>query len=262
MTEADTWIAVARQSHDHLADIVRRFDDAGLARVSGSREWDVAQVLGHLGSGAEINKVTLEAALGRRQPPGEDFTPQVWARWNALGRREKADEFLRHDEALVQLFEGLDDDTRASLRIDIRFLPQPIDVATAVSLRLSEMTYHSWDVKVVDDSKATLYAPAVDLLMDRFGTLIQFVGHADELDDPVTLAVDTIDPVRSFGIEIADRVSVIDRPAAPDVTLTLPAEAWLRLVAGRLRPDYTPADVTIDGKHVGLDDLRRVFPGF
>lgn len=262
MTKADTWIAVARQTHDDLADVARRLDDAALTRISGSREWDVAQVLGHLGSQAEIGQATLEAALGQREPVDDDFNPKVWARWNALSQREKADGFLQHGDALTRRYEDLDSETRLSLRIDLGFLPEPVDVATVLGLRLNEMALHSWDVHVVDDSKAALYAPAVDLLIDRFGMLIGFVGHADALDDPVTIAVDTTDPVRSFGIEISDRVSVIDRPSAPDATLALPAEAWLRLIAGRLRPEYTPAEVTLDGKQVALDDLRRVFPGY
>jgi hypothetical protein len=43
--------------------------------------------------------------------------------------------------------------------------------------------------------------------------------------------------------------------------VTAPAEAWVRLVAGRLGPEYTPASVSVTGS-VGLDDLRRVFPGY
>jgi acetyl-CoA synthetase len=46
-------------------------------------------------------------------------------------------------------------------------------------------------------------------------------------------------------------------PESPDTTLTLPAEAFLRLLAGRL----DEAQITIDGK-ASLDSLRRLFPGF
>jgi hypothetical protein len=34
-----------------------------------------------------------------------------------------------------------------------------------------------------------------------------------------------------------------------------------RLLTGRLTPPFTPEDVTVTG-NVGLDDLRRVFPGY
>ena len=39
-----------------------------------------------------------------------------------------------------------------------------------------------------------------------------------------------------------------------------PAEAFLRLVYGRLDPDHTPA-VDLDAADVTLDELRRTFPG-
>ena len=41
--------------------------------------------------------------------------------------------------------------------------------------------------------------------------------------------------------------------------LSLPAEAFIRLVYGRLDPDHTPASV--DARGVDLDLLRRTFPG-
>jgi hypothetical protein len=41
--------------------------------------------------------------------------------------------------------------------------------------------------------------------------------------------------------------------------LDLPAEAFVRLVYGRLDPDHTPDAVTATG--VDLDLLRRTFPG-
>jgi uncharacterized protein (TIGR03083 family) len=266
MTEpvsADRWIEVARLSHDDLASVVGGLDDDALARTSGARDWDIAQVLGHLGSQAEIGEATLDAALGTREQPGPDFNPQVWARWDAMGRREKADGFLRHSEALVRRYEELDAGTRSSLRIDLGFLPQPADVATVVSLRLNELSLHTWDVKVVDDPNATLLGPAASLLIDRFGALIRYIGHADAIgDQTVTVAVGTTDPPRSFGLEIADAVRVVDVPARPGASLTIPAEAWLRLIAGRLAPDHTPPDVSIEGDAIGLDDLRRVFPGY
>jgi hypothetical protein len=39
----------------------------------------------------------------------------------------------------------------------------------------------------------------------------------------------------------------------------LPAEAFVRLVYGRLDPDHTPP---LTSRQVDLDRLRRAFPGF
>jgi hypothetical protein len=40
----------------------------------------------------------------------------------------------------------------------------------------------------------------------------------------------------------------------------LPAEAFVRLLYGRLDRDHTPAGITTDG--LTLDQLRAIFPGF
>ena len=53
-------------------------------------------------------------------------------------------------------------------------------------------------------------------------------------------------------------VQLVDGDAAAD--LTLPAEAFLRLVYGRLDPAHTPSSVTGDTGR--LADLRKAFPGF
>lgn len=47
-----------------------------------------------------------------------------------------------------------------------------------------------------------------------------------------------------------------------DATMWRPAEAWLRLLTGRLDAGHQPATVVIEFDGVTLDDLRRVFPGF
>jgi hypothetical protein len=41
--------------------------------------------------------------------------------------------------------------------------------------------------------------------------------------------------------------------------LTLPGEAFVRLIYGRLDADHTPAPIDAEG--VDLDDLRAAFPG-
>ena len=74
---ADATISALRSTHDELAAVVRDLDDEQLLAPSGASEWPVAQVLSHLGSGAEIGLATLRAATGdgrgarrRLQPVG------------------------------------------------------------------------------------------------------------------------------------------------------------------------------------------------
>ncbi len=263
MTEADVTIAALRTGHDRLAALVSGLGDDDLAKPSGAAEWDVAQVLSHIGSGAEIGLATLVAALDGKPNPGRDFNLSVWDRWNAMSRREQADGFLRADTELVERFEGLDADTREHLRIDLGYLPAPVDVATAARMRLTELTLHSWDVHVAFDEAATLEPEATGPLLRATGDLLGWIAKPDRLGGTrAVLRVVTTGPAAEFALRLGDPVSIDGEvPGDTDGTLTLPAEAWLRLTAGRLAPRYTPGTVEATGA-ADLDVLRRVFPGY
>lgn len=264
MTErADQTINALRSGHDALAELVRGFAADDLTRPSAASEWDVSQVLSHLGSGAEIGLATLEGALNGTGNPGGDFNKSVWARWDAMSPAERAEGFLTANEALVRRYEDLDARTRADLRIDLGFLPAPVDVATSGGLRLNEFAHHSWDVEATFDPAATLAPAATELLFDTLAILIGHVSRIDALDGRrATLAVRLTSPERSFGLALHDAVALTDEPSESDGVLTAPAEWWLRLVTGRHAPRYTPSTVALTGDTITLDDLRRVFPGF
>lgn len=53
---ADRTIAALRAHHDELAAVVAGLSDEQLTAPSGSADWKVADVLSHLGSGAEITR--------------------------------------------------------------------------------------------------------------------------------------------------------------------------------------------------------------
>jgi uncharacterized protein (TIGR03083 family) len=259
----DQTIKALRSEFDELAGLVRGFTADDLARQSGAEEWDVSQVLSHLGSGAEISLTALEGALDGTGSPGTEFMRGVWARWDAMSPAQRAEGFLSANEALVRRFEDLDPQTREDLRIELWFPTEPADVARFGGMRLSEFTHHTWDVKVAFDPAATLDPHAIELLVDEGATFVGFLGKPEGLGGrQATIAVRLTSPERSFGLDVRDAVAIVATPDAPDAVLTAPAEWWLRLVSGRHAPEHTPAAVEITGDAVTLDDLRRVFPGF
>ncbi|MFK4088187.1 maleylpyruvate isomerase family mycothiol-dependent enzyme [Kribbella sp. NPDC020789] len=262
MSNADTVIAALHSGYDRLADLVKKFDDDTLAAGSAATEWDIAQVLSHLGSGAEIMTNTLQLALAGNPPAGGDFNQTVWARWDAASRREQADGFLQWNDRLIALFESLDEDVRTNLRIELGYLPEPVDVATLGRLRLSELTHHSWDVRSALDPKATLDATAVPELLQLSGNLSWVTKPAALNGQTAVLNVVTTDPATAFALRLADPVAIDAEPAdQADGSLTLPAEAWLRLYSGRLGSDRTPDSVVLTGP-ITLETLRGVFAGY
>ena len=263
MGNADTVITALRAGYDGLAERVSGFSDDDLAGPSGAAEWDISQVLSHLGSGAEIMRAAFQAALDGEPNPGPGFNQAVWDKWNAMSGREHADGFLEANQALLALLESLDARTRDTLRLDLGFLPAPADVATAARLRLSEFTMHSWDIQAGSGELATLPADATAALLHGEPSLIAWIGKADPLNGRhAVIAVTTTEPVSVFALRLQAPIGVdFDVPEQPDGTLTLPAEAWLRLAAGRLAPRHTPASVVTTGA-ADLDLLRQVFPGY
>ena len=161
-TLGDRTIASLRSTHDDVAALVPGLTDEQLAGPSGAAEWTVAQVLSHLGSGAEIGLATLGTALAAGPAAEPGFNQSVWDRWNALSPREQATDFVDHDARLVAAFEGLTSAQRAEAQVDLGFLPQPLPLASFAGMRLNETAQHSWDVRVALDPSPPIpaHAPA------------------------------------------------------------------------------------------------------
>lgn len=264
-TPADPAISALRAVHDDLAARVNGYGDSDLARSSGATEWTLAQVLSHIGSGAEITRVGLDTALAGTEPAGPTFNQSVWDRWNAMTARQQAEECVPSDAALLEAYEALDDATRRSLQIALPFLPAPIGLDLACALRLNESALHLWDLAVADDPSAQLHPAAVPILLDALSGplsfLIGFLGSYGGV--PCVLSAGTADPARELTLRLEETVSLElgPPPGAKDGTLVLPAEALVRLLTGRLRPEHTPAGVAVTGP-CGLAELRATFPGF
>lgn len=260
---ADRAISALRTGHDELAAVVASLSPEQLTGPSGASEWTKADVLSHLGSGAEIGLATLRASLGEADAPAADFNQSVWDRWNAKAPADQAADFVTANEALVSRYEALDEDARSSVKVNLGFLPAPVDVATSAGFRLNEFTLHSWDVRVALDESSTLAPESVGTLLDIAPFMFGWLGKPGTILDGRTESVDVTisEPDRRFGLLLTDGAALADVPETPTASLTLPAESWLRLVTGRLAPKYTPASVEVSGS-VTLDQLRQIFPGF
>jgi uncharacterized protein (TIGR03083 family) len=252
----DRTIAALRAEHDVLAGLVPTLTDDQLAATSGAAEWTVAQALSHLGSGAEIGRAPITRAAGDTVAAEDNQT--IWARWDGSAPRAQAEGFLEHNGRWIELVEALTPEQRSSLTVDLGFLPEPVPLLTALGMRLSEVANHSWDVRVAFDPGAGVDAGSaavlVELLTGPMGFMLGFLAKPAELAAPVSVAVP------GAGLVIDDAVTVVDHLESPSATFNGPAEAFIRLVNGRLKAPYDTG-VTVEGT-ITLDDLRRVFPGY
>jgi uncharacterized protein (TIGR03083 family) len=255
-TSPGPWIGALRHSHDRLQALVEPLDAGQLRQRSYPSEWSIAQLLSHLGSGAEIFGLWLDAGLSGQDPPGRDKISPIWNAWNAKDPQAQASDALQSDRAAVERLEALDAGQRARLRLHL--FGMDVDTTGLARMRLSEHAVHTWDVAVALDPSATLAPDAVGLIIDTLGQLAAWAGKPDGKQRRVR--VSTTDPERHLTLRTTDEAVTLTAPGGDESLpeLRLPAEAFIRLVYGRLDPAHTPA---IEATGVDLGELRPIFPG-
>jgi uncharacterized protein (TIGR03083 family) len=243
--------AVLEASVGRLHDLVESLSPEALRGQAYPSEWSVADVLGHLGSAAVIQVLRLDAASR-----GGEVDPQpVWDEWNAKDPDAKAADALAADRALMDRLQAMTADERAALAIPLG--PLVMDDAMFIGLRVNEHALHSWDIAVTIDPTATLDPGTPEAVLSFVPMIAGFAGKpTGSVRD---FRVRTTAPDRDFVVRLtADGVAVEDGEGADGTDLELPAEAFIRLIYGRLDPDHTPA---FTGDGALLDELRRVFTG-
>jgi uncharacterized protein (TIGR03083 family) len=255
---AHAYVAALRASHDRVASLVADLDEAAIQAPSYDSEWSIGQVLSHMGSQAQIFELFLEAGLGEHPVPGNEVFSPIWAVWDAKTPLQWRDDVLVASATEVATYESLDDATIEGFRISM--FGMDLDVAGLARMRLAEHAVHAWDVAVSLDPTSTVRQDAVDLLVDGLGMTAARGGKPQGASFRVR--VGTTDPQRDLVVSVGETVSIDTAEAddAYDGSVDLPAEAFLRLVYGRLDPDHTPAHTESGSR--GLADLRTVFPGF
>jgi len=254
VTTMDSPLPALRNSVGRLHQLCRGLDDAELGTQSYAREWSIADVLSHLGTGGVILRRRLEDTLAGVETP-EDFAPTVWDEWNAKSARDKTDDALVVDEGVLEALESVSPADRARLRFALG--PLSLGFDEFAGLRLNEHALHTWDIEVVFDDTAHLPHDAAAVVVDHLGLVARFTGRPTGARPDVL--VGTTDPAREFTVRLAvDAVDLGVGGSGRAADLVLPAEAFCRLVYGRLDAAHTPV---VTGDAAVLDSLRAVFPG-
>ncbi len=245
-----------RASQKKLAILVNRFGGAELERPSYDEGWTIADVLGHLGSQAEIFSLFIDAGIEGTEPPSTESFGPIWDAWNAKSAEAKAADSLAADSYLLERFEAMSADQLAQFELNL--FGMVVDAERLLSMRLGEHALHSWDVAVVFDRDAVLDADATELLVDGLGALVSRTGQPES--EPQSVSVVASSPARRFVLDTSAVSLEFGEAAAGSPQLELSSEALIRLVYGRL-----------DDRHLGvlapkssgteLARLRTIFPG-
>lgn len=256
MTET---IAALRRSHDRLMSVTADLDTEALGRQSYCRDWTVAHVLSHIGSGAEIGTATLRAVAVGGEPPGRDVYREIWDRWDARSPQEQWSDAREADRVLVELLVEL---ATTSPELVVPSYRGPVDLDGYALLRLAEHAVHTWDIEVVFDPGARLDANTASRLLVAITPVAGRLSSASVAEELPKGTVDIEGCSEPWHLAIEESVEL--RPGSPeDPTSVLSADddAVVRLVYGRLDEATTPPGTSVRGQ-LTLDDLRRLFPGF
>jgi uncharacterized protein (TIGR03083 family) len=247
-------LAALRASSNHLREVVARLDVDRYESPAYPTQWTVADTMSHIGSGAVILREMFTRALSGT-PGVEGFNQSVWDEWNAKSPAQQVADALVVDQEFIVDLEATSEDQRTNFSTD--FGPMQLDFERFVGMRLGEHVLHTWDVETSIDPTAVLAVPAAALLLDQVHFVAARAGKPSGV--VTTIAVRTQEPQRDFEVVI-DETSVTLLDASHDRTpdVELPAEAFVRLIYGRL----DAVGGLDDGAEAHLEHLRRVFPGF
>jgi uncharacterized protein (TIGR03083 family) len=238
----------------HLNEVIETIDPAKYTDSAYPKEWTIADTMSHLGSGAVIMSQGFDNIQSGADADPE-FNQSTWDEWNAKEPAAQVADALVANEALLDRLQMLDEDGRDKFQFSMG--PMKLDFDGFVSLRLNEQALHTWDIEVTTNGSAAVPEDAAAILVDNVGIFVDFSGKANGVAHNVH--VKTVDPDRDFVLAFEEAsVSMSVNEEGGHVDVELPAEAFVRLVSGRLDPTHTPRSVT--GEH--LDELREAFPGF
>ena len=153
-------MSVLRHSHDHLVQVVGALTDEQVKSRSYDTEWSIAQVLSHMGSGAEIFTMFVDAGLQGARALGTEVFPPVWDRWNAKAPGQQARDALAVDAAFLDQIDALSSDERENWHLTMFGADRSL--REVAGMRAREHALHTWDVAVAIKPDATVLPDAVE----------------------------------------------------------------------------------------------------
>jgi uncharacterized protein (TIGR03083 family) len=247
---------VLRSTHQRFVAALDPLGEEELTAPSYDDGWSLAQVASHLASGTEIFRRHLDAGA-RGEPAPDGINEPIWDAWNARGPAAQVKDAITTIADFLEAADALPEETKDRWRLSL--FGMDLDLAGFLAMRLNEQALHTWDITVALDPSSTLADEAAAIVADNLPAIVGWAARPT--DEQRSVEVRTTSPELAFHLDLGPSGASLT-PSSDDTSapaLSLPTEAFVRLVYGRLDRDHTPDSVTASG--VDLDALRATFPG-
>lgn len=250
-----------------LSDHLKKLPEKRWLNRSFCSEWTIRDVAEHLTAMGLLMRDGANATLQGK--PLSAITPEAIQKYEAalgdLNRVELADHLT---EVTNDFYDLLERATPEQLERKVQSPFGELVLANLGSFRLSELSLHSWDVRVVDDLTAKVSRESLPLLFPGLIAALPALAHratAKELSS-VTYQFEINGPVKgpvALSLEHGKIKTLSDYADKPDVTVKLESDAFLRLTWGRLNLDWMIRDgwVKIEGDKAKALRLNQLFQG-
>jgi uncharacterized protein (TIGR03083 family) len=160
--------AAEARGFERLNGYLRQLDAGGWIEQSYCSDWQVYQVVSHIGSGSRIGQRRLEAWIHGVAPMTREDQQAVWGLFDSLRPDQMLGEYLKAAGEYLMAERSVADEAGLTEVEGFRGR-QPLYVYQLA--RLWELTSHSWDVYVARDRHARFPDDAVALLVPRMHML-------------------------------------------------------------------------------------------
>lgn len=275
MVSPQEGVKAVRLELERLEEHLRPLSPRGWAQPSACSGWEVGDVVAHLAWNASlyIDRVRkgLSGDLAPRPVRPPSNTPQRpladFVRDRAISyRKELGDElfatFSRTNHEFVTVMEGVKPEEWDR---PCPWVAEPVPIRRFVTMRMSEVGIHSWDIRSPVDPRAALYAESLPLLMEASkSTVLRAIQPPAPPQRPARLRWATAGPGAETIDVLIDGGATIEAPGPrADVTAYCTTEVFVLLVYGRakLQDAVKTQQVRIEGDRALASALPNWFKG-
>lgn len=256
----------SRREADALRDYLKKLPEKRWLNQSFCTDWTIKDVAEHQATQGLAMRSGVQATL---QGKAVDFSPEAFKKFekqtDGLNRLELADIIAETTHELFDLLERASPE-QLSRNTSTRFGEMALH--NVGGFRLSELSLHSWDVRVVEDLTAKVSRESLPLLLPGLVAALPGLVHRETARQlpTTTYQFEVSGPSKgpvALSLTQGKVQAQRDYAEKADVILKLDSEAFLRLTWGRLNLKWMIRDgwVKVDGDTEAALKLNQLFQG-